>query len=401
VKPGRCDRAWQVDAFRAGLLGARDAESFERHTRTCESCKARLEGEERLRELARELPVPEPTELGLRRLRGRILQDVGGGPRPERGDSRRRWVVAGAVVAAVGLGAVLVLWRSPAPERRGAEAEGPVASAPVVERALAGAVTAGPGARWTQARHAGIEQVELTEGSIRVKVRTQTAGERFLVALPDGEIEVRGTVFDVDVERDATRLVSVTEGVVELRLNGHDPVRLGASESWPPPSPGAVARTAPVSLVPSTVHAQAPVKSPAASASSPLPSAPALGDGADSAIEYTAAVQRLREGRYDEAAALFRAILLANPSSPQAEDASYLEAVALARAGRADAAALACEHHLARFPRSFHAREAAILIARAASQRGDCDRARSAVGPWMTADAGADIRAALGSCGPR
>jgi hypothetical protein len=397
VRRGGCDRAWQVDAYRAGLLGAPDGESFERHTRTCASCKARLEGDERLRELARDLPVPEPTELGLRRLRGRILHDVGGGPLPERVPRSRRWIAAGAVVGALGLGAVVVASRSSVPDRRGADAERAVASSSVVEEPLAGAVTARPGAHWTQERHTAIERVDLAEGEIRVKVRPQTAGERFFVALPDGELEVRGTMFDVDVERGATRFVSVAEGVVELRLNGRETIRLGPSESWPPPSPVvASARATPpnaarVSPVPSTVLAPAPVKS----------SSPSAPDGADSAIAYAAAVQQLREGRYDEAASLFRAILLANPGSPQAEDASFLEAVALARAGRADAAALACEHHLARFPRSFHAREAAILIARAASQRGDCDRARSSVGPWMTPDAGADVRAALGTCLPR
>jgi hypothetical protein len=299
------------------------------------------------------------------------------------------------VVASVGLAAVFVVSRSSVGERPAPGGSRAATSAPVAEEALAGSVTANPGARWTQARHAGIERVDLVGGRIRVKVRPQTTGERFFVAMPDGEIEVRGTVFDVDVDQGATRFVSVTEGVVELRLNGHETVRLGPSESWPAPAP-VVARVRATSA-PAPLKSSAP--STSLSASPPASSSqPSTRDSADPATAYAAAVQRLRQGRYDEAASLFRAVLLADPSSPQAEDASFLEAVALARAGRADAAALACEQHLARFPRSFHAREAAILVARAASQRGDCDKARAVVAPWMTADASADIQAAIGSC---
>jgi hypothetical protein len=391
VRRDGCDRAWQIDAYRAGILGAADADSFERHTRACAWCKARLASDERLRELASELPVPDPTELGARRLRGRILRDVGGGPRPKNASAWGRRLAAGAVVAAVGLGAVFFARRASVGERQVADAVRRVPpSAVVEEETLAGSVTAGAGARWTQARHAGVERVDLSDGSIRVRVRRQTAGERFFVAMPDGEIEVRGTVFDVDVDQGATRRVSVTEGVVELRLTGRETVRLGPSEFWPAPS-ATVARGPATAAVPKA-------SLPRATSSASSSAQPLVQDARDSAIAYAAAVERLRDGRYDEAASGFRAILLADPTSPQAEDASFLEAVALARAGRADAAALAGEHHLARFPRSFHAREAAILVARAASQRGDCDKARSVVAPWTAADASADIRAALGPC---
>jgi len=106
----------------------------------------------------------------------------------------------------------------------------------------------------------------------------------------------------------------------------------------------------------------------------------------------------LRAGRVDEAAAAFRTFVLKRPAAPEAEDASFLEAVALARAGRGDAAALAAEQHLTLFPASFHRKDAAILVARAASQRGDCNAARAALAPWLGAAAGANVRAALGSC---
>jgi TolA-binding protein len=100
----------------------------------------------------------------------------------------------------------------------------------------------------------------------------------------------------------------------------------------------------------------------------PVSSGPlAAADGIDG---YNAAMDLLRGGRNDEAAAAFHAFVLSQPGAPQTEDASFLEAVALARAGRSDAAGLAAEHHLASYPGSFHRKEAATLIARAAAQRG-------------------------------
>jgi predicted Zn-dependent protease len=202
--------------------------------------------------------------------------------------------------------------------------------------------------------------------------------------LPDGELEVRGTAFDVDVEDGATRRVQVAEGVVELRLRGQGVIRIGASESWPA-APDVVASAGPSSRISSVRPALPAASSPAAADSS--------------AAEYAEGVERLREGRYDDAASRFRALVVAHPGAAEAEDASFLEAVALARAGRTDAAALAGEHHLSRFPRSFHAKEAAILVARAASQRHDCEKARRVLAPWATGGAAsADVQGALGTC---
>jgi anti-sigma-K factor RskA len=379
-----CDRLWQVDAYRAGLLGDRDAESFERHARACATCREQLEGDERLRELAAELPCEAPSPLVLRRLRMRLLHGAGVGAAPDRRVLGWRAAAAVALVFLLGVGGALtVVGRAGAPPRGSASAS-KTSAAPVaiLAEAFAGSVAAAPDARWTQARNAGIERVDLSEGTLHLSVRPQAVGERFLIELPDGEIEVRGTTFDVTVEEGTTRRVHVAEGLVELRLRGQDVVHLGPSESWQPPS-------RPI--------AQAPVR-PSAERSPP-PSPPGIAGEADSALAYVEAVRLLRDGRNDDAAARFHAFLLSHPSSAQAEDASFLEAVALARGGRTDAAALAGEHHLAGFPRSFHAREAAILVARAASQRHDCDKARAVLAPWAKAGGGPDVASALGSCG--
>ena len=40
---GDCGRGWEVDVYREGRLGQRDAESFERHLRACRDCRLRKE----------------------------------------------------------------------------------------------------------------------------------------------------------------------------------------------------------------------------------------------------------------------------------------------------------------------------------------------------------------------
>jgi hypothetical protein len=373
-----CDRRWEVDVSSALRLGPKDAQSLERHLKTCGECRLRKSCDERLRMLGSTLPEDPPSELTLRRLRARILKDVATGvPAREPAPWTRVALAAGFAIAVLGGGA-WIMHRTPA-----STAVAPVAVATTVASAspadvLAGSVTGVAGARWRQVRQDGMERVALDDGTIAVHVRPQRFGERFLVMLPDGELEVRGTTFDVMVAQGATGRVHVDEGLVELRLQGRPVVRLGAGEAWTPPSQ----KVAPPRVAPSGTGDH-PVAAPAPD---------------DGAAAYAGAVDLLRAGHGDDAAAAFHAFLLAHPSAPQAEDASFLEAVALARAGRADAAALAAEHHLAGFPGSFHRKEAAILVARAASQRGDCARARAVLAPWLGASSDVDVRAALGGC---
>jgi len=393
-----CGRLWELDVYREGRLGAKDAHSFERHLKICGDCKLRSTCDERLRMLAASLPEDAPSELTLRRLRTRILRDVATGVRAT---ETRPWprvaLAAGFALALLGGAGWL------AHAHRAPDALSPIAAAvpvpgPAHADAMAGSVTATTGARWTHVRRDGLETVTLADGTLSIHVRPQHAGERFLVGLPDGELEVRGTTFDVSVGGGATRSVHVDEGRVELRLQEHPEVRIGMGESWTPlPSAIPPAPPAPAPApVKATEQATSPRTAPPRPSASPMP-ATAADDGATA---YAGALDLLRTGRGDEAAAAFHAFLLAHPGAPQAEDASFLEAVALARAGRVDAAALAAEHHLAGYPGSFHRKEAAILAARAASQRGDCAHARVLLASWLDAP-DADVRAALGSCAER
>ncbi len=366
---GECGRLWEVDAYRQGRLGEKDAASFERHARQCDECGTKLAGDERLGRMARELAARgAPSALSLRRLRVRVLRDVAAGESSSPGAAwwRGRRAVAVGLVALAAAAAVVIA-RGHGPGGRAGAASG-AATGTAATPLVAGSSVAAPApavytgsvaelgdARWTQTREGGVERVALAGGSVRVHVRPQQHGERFLVSLPDGEIEVRGTTFDVNVAAGATARVHVDEGVVDLRLAGRDEVHLAAGDTW------TAAPSQPVAPKPPTARVQ-PVTSVAAPVVT-APAAPPPVDEGDSA--YAAAVGLLRDGRNAEAAAALQAFVIAHPQAPQTEDASYLEAAALARAGRTDAAALAAEQHLSRFPGSFHRREAEALVARA------------------------------------
>jgi len=391
VKGAPCPRRWEIDAHREGRLGAKAVEDFRRHVRACADCRTQIGEDEALRQLARSLPDRAPEELPLRRLKARLLRDAALGA-PAAVFDRRPMMAAAAVLAvAVGLTAwLLVAARTPpramAPRLAPAAAGRSLPEATAPPEALAGTVFASPLARWSQTRGQGIERVKLDEGTIRVHVRHQSSSERFLVFVPDGEIEVRGTTFDVTVEHGDTSRVHVDEGVVELRVGDRATVRLAADETWIAPP-----------LLPSASATRKTSRPPRPDVTAPRPPAPPAMPAVDRDADYASAIEKLRKGEYDEAAAAFHALAEAS-SSPWADDASFLEAVALSRAGRTDAAALVAERHLASFPASFHRKDASILVARAASRRGDCAKARTTMAPWMGASLEANVRTALGPC---
>jgi TolA-binding protein len=376
-----CDREWEIDALHEGRLGPKDAEAFERHVLTCETCKKARARDLHLRELARELPQPDPAALDLRRLRARVLRDVE--LQNPTSSTWRKWATFALILGFSAATILLLIRHRHAPPTEAlvvSNAAPAIASAipsSIPESPFAGTVTASDGARWSQSRDGSIERVQLDDGSLQLHVRHQMPGERFLVDVPDGQIEVRGTTFSVVVSNGVTSRIEVSEGVVSVRIRGSADATLRAGENW--------TRSAAIS---SSI--------PHVSTSAPVASSSSARHGSD---EYTADVALMQSGNYDAAAKGFADFLTAHPNAPQAEDASYLEAAALARAGRPDAAALAAEHHLAAYPQSFHRKEASILEARAARDRGDCAKAREILAPWLNAASpDADAVATLRSC---
>jgi TolA-binding protein len=383
MTPVRCDRGWEAEAYRDRRLGPKDVESFERHRRTCVACADRLARDERLRALGRSVVVADLGELAVRRLRVRILRDVISDV-PARSSRSWRWV---ACASSLGMALLVivsfVVARSVATTRTAPAKTLAPGSAP-----LAGAVAPGAGAVWTQTRDGGEERVELQDGTLRVHVRPQGPGERFFVRLPDGEIEVRGTMFEVTALGGSTRHVGVDEGTVVLRLRGSPDRSLGPGTNWSAPESPA-----------SNAHEVTAVRTPPSAPATPRRHSANGNDRDERSAGYVDAMQMFREGRYDGAAVAFHAFALDFPRVEEAEDASFLEALSLARAGRPDAAALAAERHLESFPSSFHGREASILVARAASRRGRCDEAIRVLAPWTEAAPDAEIQSVLVACG--
>jgi hypothetical protein len=380
----KCRQAWKADALEDGTLSAGEIASFERHSRICQECWDRVRLDRRLRDLVGELPVTNPLDLPLRRLRARILSDAREGvtrsPRPW----WRTLPVSGVVFALLGAVAVAFGLRFR-----------PRLSLP--DDPLAGSVTAVPGAEWVQTRHDKAETVRLTQGELWIVVRKQTPSEQFLVVIPDGELEVRGTTFDVVVDGPSTRQVHVVEGRVTLRLRDRPPLELAAGETWDRDIPKA---SAPVASVPLPTFSE-----PTELAESPSPPRQArdLVSGKthpndDGGADYEAAMKLYRSARFAEAAEGFRQFEAQHHSSVFLEDATFLEALSLTKAGHADAGAVVASRHLAEFPRSFHAKEASVLVARAARDRGECELARRSLAPWQGANTDSTIRDALGVC---
>ncbi|HEY8040764.1 MAG TPA: FecR domain-containing protein [Polyangiaceae bacterium] len=376
-----CDRIWQVDALREGALSRKDAESHERHRATCSECRDRFAGDARIVALGRALPGPKLDEVRVRRVRMQLLRKAAAGASSL---PRVRWLLpALAFAAAASMGAILTHRQAPVAPVRVA----PVASAPGVS-AFSASVDGRPGARWDQKRDGGTERVRLEEGTIALSVRHQEPGERCLVDLPDGELEVRGTRFEVTAHDGRTRSVQVAEGAVALRLRDAPERSLAAGEAWkldddtrpPTPRPRAAA-----------VATSAPAAPPV------IPAAPSA--TADAVDEYTRAMELYGAHRWAAAAGALHAFTASHPDAPEADDAEFLEASSLAYAGRPDAAAIVAEHYLDRHPHGFHARDAAVLVARSARDRGDCAKARAVLAPWTGAKASADVTAALGACG--
>ncbi|HEY2404648.1 MAG TPA: FecR domain-containing protein [Polyangiaceae bacterium] len=204
------------------------------------------------------------------------------------------------------------------------------------------------------------QRFSLARGALSAKVAKLGVGERFVIGTPDGEVEVRGTAFQVVVAdraddcnpRVRTRVL-VSEGVVEVRALGAS-WRVGPGESWPS---GCASPTASPALVPA----------------SPMPNASARAAASSSARERSPLVEQndlfgkgvsaMHRGDSKAAIAAFETLLNRYPTSPLSENASA-ERMQLLAAADPDAAARAASEYLARFPHGFARADAERILAR-------------------------------------
>ncbi len=358
-----CSRHWQAEAAEDRRLSDADRSSFERHAATCASCQLAVRELVRLRGVGPREHEASPLEH--RRARNELLRRANeltlGTPPATRFRGLLLAVSALSLAAAL---AVLVVWR------RGQVP--PEATVAVPSYDLA----ASSGADWAVLERGSTVRLATRRGRFELSVRHLSPGQRFLLVLPDGELEVRGTRFVVDVDGNRTLAVRVEEGRVALRVRerGDGFVVLGAGDGFSsataptaptsPPEPSTPKMAPPVPRPPpstaSPPDADAPDTRGESSAERPLEAADA-GAEPSGGPEFTRAMGAFSSGNYGEAERMFRAFATRHPTDPRAEDATFLSAVASARRGDPQAARAQARRYLDRYPTGLRRLEAERL----------------------------------------
>lgn len=299
-----CARRWEVEAAKDGRLSGDAKASLDRHVEACDVCRnerTRLEG---LARALRDIEVPEVNDVGVRRLRQRVLQhadaQLAGRSIPPSASRRLRLLVP--AVALVGVIACWFSWRALAR---------PPSLAPAVAKTVVDAKGEAD-TRWTMKTDGDIETIELSDGVLRLRVSRPPNGRRVIVRVPDGEIEDLGTVFHVVVRDGATQRVGVDEGRVAIRLTDRAPITLGSEQSWerPPATPAAVIGSTSTSPLASS----APLRRTPSSA----PVSPPSADEEDTA--YLEVLRLVREHRDTEAKTKAREYLRRFPDGFRREE---------------------------------------------------------------------------------
>jgi TolA-binding protein len=336
-------------------ISADDVASFERHLQTCPACARELHELRRLKELGEQLPWPKTEPLQRRRQRGELLRRAHGAdasPAPE------RWSWSWAALAAVAL-CLLVLGGVATERALRREAPSP--------ENVSYEVLPGSGRAWRELQGGRDVRLQLREGEITLRISKLKTGQSFVLWLPDGELEVRGTTFTVELASGRTSRVAVREGLVALRLAAHPERLLGANQVW---QAEAIAQPASSPSVEPAPLASSAEISPSAAPRPPVmaPSiarapAPALSSAEPStATDFALAMATFSRGDFASAEQLFQRFEARHPHSSQLEDSLFLRALSRERRGdTAGARALASEY-LRRYPGGFRAAEARRLV---------------------------------------
>ncbi|MEZ4459437.1 MAG: FecR domain-containing protein [bacterium] len=338
--------------------------AFRAHMQDCDVCQSTYTELLSISKSASDLPTPKWSPARKQSVRDALLASAHATPSPP---SRpwRVWVAAAVVL--LGLGAMFLTTRH----------EEPVATAQAVMR---GTVHPSPGARYTRIGSSPDEIVRLYQGHITVEVQKLQRGERFRVITGDGEVEVRGTAFEVTANEDRMTAVRVLHGRVEVRTAAQDVVVLGASQRWE--SPNEPPTKTPVQVVPTVVEQPpAVIEEPARvhpkTNPRPKPNNPAPTTPSEAELRYQEGWAAMRESEFSRAASAFEAVI-ADPTSALVQDASYWRAVALGRAGRKSEASKALGSFIQTFPDSPKVAEAQAMLGWIHLENHDSAAARKA-----------------------
>ncbi|HTA19820.1 MAG TPA: tetratricopeptide repeat protein [Polyangia bacterium] len=328
---------------RAMTSGPDDA--LARHLRTCATCQPTWAAWEHAIALARTLPTHVPPAARREELRVALLASAGAAP--VAADHRTAWLGSAAVLAAV---AVVALWLG---HRR---------HEPQLVRSHA-ALSPAVGTRYAVVAPRPRETVRLWEGALALEVDPLGPGERFVVEVGDGEVEVRGTKFAVIARADRLVRVEVTHGRVEVRPSGAALVILEAGQSWTAPAQY-VRESAPVpAAAPPAPQVRAPIRRVAQRASMDVEhAAQPRQREAQQEAQYDDAWDALRAHDYEKAADGFARVLRDSPEAPLADEAAFWRATALARGDDSQAALSAFRQMLDAYPQSPRRGEASTIL---------------------------------------
>lgn len=334
-------------------IAADDVASFERHLQTCPACVRELRELRRLKELGEQLPWPKAEPLQRRRQRGELLRrahaaDASAAP----GRWRWRWVAAVALCLLV-LGGVATerALRHEAPSRENVSYE----------------VLAGSGRAWREVQGGHDVRLQLSEGEITLRISKLKAGQSFMLWLPDGELEVRGTTFTVELASGRTSRVAVREGLVALRLAAHPERLLGANQVWQAEAiarPASLPSVEPAPLASSAESSRLVAPRPPVLAPSVARAAPRVVSSAEpsTATDFALAMATFSRGDFASAEQLFQRFEARHPHSSQVEDSLFLRALSRERRGDTPGARALATEYLRRYPGGFRAAEAGRLV---------------------------------------
>lgn len=365
MRASRCARAWQAEAVEDGRLSDADAASFRRHAATCRACSEEMRALSSLREAAARIPVAESTALERRRQRNRLLSAANALVVEPR---RAFWAWPAGLAIAAAAAVAPLLWLAVS----GSDDRAPAAAPPSFR------ITTSDGAEWETVERSSTIRVSAGRGRFELLVDALRPDQRFLLDLPDGEIEVLGTHFVVNVDERRTRSVRVVEGRVALRLRGRGPLVLHAGESWSEepvvvkddgqsaapaasaPEGAGTASSARVSRRPAARR-----REPAARPDAPSVEAPQAAGGATASppgTEFSEAMSAFSAGSYERAEALFARFEADHPADARTEDATFLRAVARLRRGDSAGARSVAREYLRLYPNGLRRKEAERMV---------------------------------------
>ena len=202
----------------------------------------------------------------------------------------------------------------------------------------------------------------------------------------DGEVEVRGTSFEVTATDDRLQAVRVTRGHVEVRPLNRRSVLLGPGEAWrwETPRPTVAAKAPPAPSPPperprrrpqwaaqaerlsrSDSSEDSPQQSPAPQGSTDQERTDQERTYQERTYQertYDDAWDAMRAGDFQKAATSFLHVTEVAPQGPLADEGAFWQGVALARAGERHEATAAFRRMLDAYPSSSRKGEASAMV---------------------------------------